>query len=188
MIRSGQTASAPPDSRIACSRAPTPTPPPHPPPSNRCNLEQHVLRERLSGRLKGEPTRARSSAFIDPGRNLCVSGGGLRLGSLLSAFISVSFAVPPSCSQPFSPRLYLPLLSPTPPPPPPTPPPAPHPSLLHFYPKELEKKMSPDQISGSPQPRLSASVCLLQRVIASVMFASTSLVCANLTLPRYRAL
>lgn len=48
--------------------------------------------------------------------------------------------------------------------------------------------MSPDQISGSPQPRLSASICLFQRVIASVMYAPTSLLCANLILPRYQTL
>lgn len=73
------------------------------------NLEQNVLREQLSGRLKGEPTQTRSSAFIDPVRNLSVSGGSqLRLGSLLSAFISVSFAFSLSCAPSFSLHLYLP--------------------------------------------------------------------------------
>lgn len=79
---------------------------------NCCNLEHNVLHEQLSGRLKGKPTQTRSSAFIDPVRNLPVSRGSeLRLGSLLSAFISVSFTISLSCSPSLSALLPL-----TPPP------------------------------------------------------------------------
>lgn len=89
---------------------------------NCCNLEHNVLHDELSGRLKGKPTQTRSSAFIDPVRNLPVSRGSeLRLGSLLSAFISVSFTISLSCSPSLSallpltpPPLFLPLQHPRP--------------------------------------------------------------------------
>lgn len=121
-------------------------------PSNCCNLEEESSLSQLSGRWKGEPAQTRSSAFIDPMRNLAVSPGGsaLRLGSLLSAFISVSFTMSLSSSPP---ALHLPL---------PTPP---LPLRCSFSPEEPQKEMSPDQIRGSAQHILSSSVCLLRRVI-----------------------
>lgn len=101
--------------------------------------------------MKGKPTQTRSSAFIDPLKNLSVSPGAkkLRLGSLLSAFISVCLTIPLSLSllslslPPNTSVFFLDSLSL---------------SLLLFSPKETEKKMSPEQISGSLQHCLSPSV------------------------------
>lgn len=125
--------------------------------------------------LEGQANADTVQCFYWPNEKpLCVSrGSALRLGSLLSAFISVSFAIPLSRSLFLSPSLSLSYsfsLSLTPP--------FSNsltPSLLLFSPEEPEKKMSPDQISGSLQHCLSASVCLFHQVIASLMKVSRSL-------------
>lgn len=133
--------------------------------------------------LEGQADADTVQCFYWPNEKpLCVSRGlELRLGSLLSAFISVSFAI--SLSLVLSPSLALLLslsLSLTPP----------FfsnslaPSLLLFSPEELEKKMSQDQISGSLQHCLSASVCLFHRVIESLMEVSRSLFMTKLYFPQ----
>lgn len=120
-------------------------------PFNSCNLEQKspsVVKRVLEGQANADTVQC----FYWPNEKpLCVSRGlELRLGSLLSVFISVSFAI--TLSLPLSLFIALllslqasPFLTP---------------SLClccSFSPEELEKKMSPDQISGSLQHCLSAS-------------------------------
>lgn len=121
--------------------------------------------------LEGQANEDTVQCFYWPNEKpLCVSRGlELRLGSLLSAFISVSFAM-----SLFFPTLFLLL-------------PLQH--LLFqlslccsFPPEELEKKMSSDQISWSLQHRLSAFVCLFHRVIASLMEVFRSLFVSKLYL------
>lgn len=123
-------------------------------------LTPAVLSLQLSGRLKGKPTPSRSSAFIDPMKNLSVSPGACSSGQGLCCLRSL---VSPSPSLPFSPRIPLPLLSQT------------HLSFslprslsAALSPQEQARKMSPDQISGSLQHCLSASVCLFHPVSASL--------------------
>lgn len=127
--------------------------------------------------LEGQANADTVQCFYWPNEKpLCVSRGlELRLGSLLSASISVSLAI--SLSLSFFLHLYPSYslsntsfsnsLSP---------------SLLLFSPEELEKKMSPDQISRSLQHCLSASVCLFHRDIASLMEVSRSIFVSKLYL------